>query len=168
MKINFIKIVTAAFIAIFGILAFAPTSSVSAATDICSMPEVSEEVKAAAGCPGTTSNTLENSIQIILNSIIGIAGLIAVIFIVIGGVTYMTSTGDAGKIKKAKDTILYAVIGLVVCALAFIIVNWAISIVSNSSSSTPSSDPDTVIEEEEDGATSYLSENSLAFLDKKL
>lgn len=80
----------------------------------------------------------------------------------------MTSTGDAGKIKKAKDTILYAVIGLVVCALAFIIVNWAISIVSNSSSSTPSSDPDTVIEEEEDDATSYLSENSLAFLDKKL
>ena len=36
----------------------------------------------------------------------------------------MTSSGDAGKIKKARDTILYAVIGLIVVALAFALVNF--------------------------------------------
>ena len=39
----------------------------------------------------------------------------------------MTSSGDAGKVKKAKDTILYGIIGLVVCVLAFAIVNFVIS-----------------------------------------
>ena len=45
----------------------------------------------------------------------------------IGGVGYMTSSGDAGKVKKAKDTILYGVIGLVIVALSFAIVNFVIS-----------------------------------------
>ena len=44
-----------------------------------------------------------------------------------GGVGYMTSSGDAGKVKKAKDTILYGVIGLVIVALSFAIVNFVIS-----------------------------------------
>ena len=44
----------------------------------------------------------------------------------------MTSTGDAGKVKQAKDTILYAVIGLIICALAFAIVNWTIGILNDS------------------------------------
>ena len=39
----------------------------------------------------------------------------------------MTSAGDPGKVKKAKDTILYGVIGLVVCVLAFAIVNFVIA-----------------------------------------
>lgn len=38
----------------------------------------------------------------------------------------MTSSGDATKVQKARQTILYAVIGLVVCALAFAIVNFTI------------------------------------------
>ena len=42
----------------------------------------------------------------------------------------MTSTGDTGKTQKAKNTILYALIGLAVCALAFAIVNWTISTIS--------------------------------------
>ena len=46
------------------------------------------------------------------------------IAIIIGGVKYMTSQGDAAKIKSAKDTILYAVIGLIVALLAFAITNF--------------------------------------------
>ena len=53
--------------------------------------------------------------------------------IIIGGVTYMTSSGDAGKVKKAKDTILYGVIGLVVVALAYAIVNFVITGIINKS-----------------------------------
>ena len=70
---------------------------------------------------------LGNSIITILNGVIGIIAAVCVVIIVIGGVQYMTSSGDAGKVKKAKDTILYAIIGLVVCALAATIVNFVIS-----------------------------------------
>ena len=45
---------------------------------------------------------------------------------IIGGVNYMTSSGDTGKVKKAKDTILYGLIGLIVCVLAFALVQFVI------------------------------------------
>ena len=69
---------------------------------------------------------LTDDITKIINIVIGVLGLVCVVVMIIGGVNYMTSSGDAGKVKKAKDTILYGVIGLVVCALAFAIVNWVI------------------------------------------
>lgn len=78
------------------------------------------------GREGTKDAELVDIVTGIINAIIGVLGLAAVIIIIIGGVNYMTSSGDAGKVKKAKDTILYGVIGLVVCILAFAIVNFVI------------------------------------------
>ena len=75
---------------------------------------------------GTGDPTLTNDVTTIISSVIGILALVCVIIVIIGGVNYMTSTGDAGKVKKAKDTILYGIIGLIICALAFAIVNWVI------------------------------------------
>ena len=75
---------------------------------------------------------LGNTIVDIINAVIGILGLVCVVVMIIGGVNYMTSSGDAGKVKKAKDTILYGVIGLVVCVLAFAIVNFVIDNIINS------------------------------------
>lgn len=63
----------------------------------------------------------------IINGVIGSLGIVAVIVVVIGGILYMTSSGDSTKVKKAKDTILYGIIGLVICALAFAIVNFVIA-----------------------------------------
>ena len=63
----------------------------------------------------------------IINAVIGVLGLAAVVVIIIGGINYMMSSGDASKVKKAKDTILYGVIGLVICVLAFAIVNFVIA-----------------------------------------
>lgn len=73
------------------------------------------------------SDDLQGSVIGILNGVIAVLAVICVVVIVIGGVQYMTSSGDAGKVKKAKDTILYAIIGLVVCALAATIVNFVIA-----------------------------------------
>ena len=78
-------------------------------------------------------NDLVKSITGIINAVIGVLGIVAVIIIIVGGIGYMTSSGDAGKVKKAKDTILYACIGLVVCVIAFAIVNWVIAAVTTSS-----------------------------------
>ncbi len=68
-----------------------------------------------------------NTIYDIINGILGALGLVAVIVVIIGGILYMTSSGDAAKVKKAKDTILYGIIGLVICALSFAIVNFVIA-----------------------------------------
>ena len=101
----------------------------------CNVPQA---VKDAAGCDGASTQAIDSVVINIINAIIGMLGLVAVIFIVIGGVGYMTSSGDAGKVKKAKDTILYACIGLAVCALSFAIANFAINAINESNSTTNS------------------------------
>lgn len=73
-----------------------------------------------------SSSTFTTTVVNIINAVVGVLALVCVIVVIIGGVNYMTSSGDAGKVKKAKDTILYGVIGLVVCVLAFAIVNFVI------------------------------------------
>ncbi len=74
------------------------------------------ECNSVDGCI-TPPEIITSSIQ----WVVGIAGLVAVIFLVIGGISYMTSSGEAAKIEKAKKTILYAIIGLGIVALAEII-----------------------------------------------
>lgn len=91
--------------------------------------DVPDSVKQAAGCD-SSDDPLGNVLVNILNTIIGISSLVAVIFIVVGGVQYITSAGDSSKTQKAKNTILYACIGLAVCALAFAIVNFAVRIIN--------------------------------------
>lgn len=60
-----------------------------------------------------------------------IVGIIAVVMIIIGGVKYITSGGDAGNVTGAKNTILYAIIGLVIVALSQVIVQFVLGSFSN-------------------------------------
>lgn len=68
--------------------------------------------------------SLEVSVKNILSVVFALVGIIAVIMIVVGGIFYMMSQGDASKIQKAKSTILYGIIGLVVSLSAFAIVSF--------------------------------------------
>ena len=67
----------------------------------------------------------------VVNVLLFIIGAIAVIMLVIGGMRYTLSGGDANSVKAAKDTILYAVIGIVVAILAYAIVNWVVGDFAN-------------------------------------
>lgn len=117
--------VLAVFTLGFASLSLAPAAHAVSA-NIC-QSGASAEVKAANGCNGNASGNVQKVVVNALNVIVGILGVVAVVFIVVGGVNYMTSAGDAGKIDKAKKTIIYAVIGLIVSALAFAIVNFVIA-----------------------------------------
>ena len=86
---------------------------------------------ATVGCSAAAEDGLPKAVINIVNFVVGVGGLVAVVYIVIGGITYMTSNGDANKIAKAKTTILYALIGLVIAALAFAIVNFALGALKN-------------------------------------
>lgn len=70
----------------------------------------------------------------ITNTILYIVGIIAVIMLIIGGIRYVVSGGDAKKVTDAKNTVLYAIIGLVIAFLAFAIVNFVITSLPSSSS----------------------------------
>ena len=75
--------------------------------------------------------SLTQIVQSILNWIFGIIGIVAVVMVILGGFNLMTSSGDPGKVKKGKDTILYGIIGLVVDLLAFAIVNFVLNGIFN-------------------------------------
>ncbi len=74
-----------------------------------------------------SSTDFSATVKGILNWIFGIIGIVAVVMIIIGGFNMMISSGDPGKVKKGKDTILYGIIGLVIALLAFAIVNFVIT-----------------------------------------
>lgn len=131
MKLKSARLISLALASLIGFSAFNTLPTL--ATDVCSS-NAAAEVKEAAGC-NNNNDALPSIIINILNAIIAVAGLVAVIFIIIGGFNYMTSAGDPGKTKKAKDTILYAVIGLIICVLAFAIVNFVIGGIINSNTS---------------------------------
>ena len=70
---------------------------------------------------------LEGSIKTILSAVFVVIGIIAVVVIIIGAINFTLSQGDPGKVKKAKDTILYGIVGLVVALLAFAIVQFVLN-----------------------------------------
>ncbi len=76
---------------------------------------------------GSSSDDLTASISTIINAVIFVIGIVAVIMIILGGISYATSQGDPAKVKKGKDTILYGIIGLIVALLAFAIVGFVLN-----------------------------------------
>ena len=76
-------------------------------------------------CLGVTgANTLVTNL---IQWTIGIAGLVAAGFIVIGAIGYITASGDSAKLQKAKNTIIYALIGLAIVGLAEVITGFVSS-----------------------------------------
>ncbi len=83
----------------------------------------------AARCDGCPANLFGDTgvFKQVTNTILYIVGIIAVIMLIIGGIKYVVSGGDSKKVTDAKNTVLYAIIGLVIAFLAFAIVNFVIS-----------------------------------------
>ncbi|MDO5452005.1 MAG: hypothetical protein Q4F56_02865 [Candidatus Saccharibacteria bacterium] len=78
--------------------------------------DISKCASTDAGCVNPDTMVIN-----LIQWVVGVAGVVAVIFIVYGGISYIISSGDPNKVKKAKDIILYAIIGLIIVALAEII-----------------------------------------------
>lgn len=83
----------------------------------------------AAKCTECPENLFgdEGVFKQITNVVLYIVGVIAVIMLIIGGIKYVVSGGDAKKVTDAKNTVLYAIIGLIIAFLAFAIVNFVIT-----------------------------------------
>lgn len=75
---------------------------------------------------------LNEIVKLVINIFSVVVAVVAIIMIIIGGLKYIMSGGDSGNITGAKNTILYAIIGLVIVALAQFIVRFVLDKVSSS------------------------------------
>ena len=85
---------------------------------------------------GSQNTSFVQTIKLVINIMLFIIGLIAVVMLVIGGIRYATSGGSSEAVKGAKDTILYAIIGIVVAVMAYAVVGFVTQNISQSDNST--------------------------------
>ena len=114
-----------------GSTALAPALAGTAMAADCSQG-VSGGLTAGADCSraaGTSTDLFGTGgvFQTIANTLIFLVGAIAVLFLIIGGLRYVISNGDPKAVEAAKNTILYAIIGIIVSILSFAAVSFVIS-----------------------------------------
>jgi hypothetical protein len=93
--------------------------------NLCAGASFDAEGNCSAEADQAASN-LTTYIATAINIFSIVVGVIAVVMIIIGGVKYITSGGDSGNVTGAKNTILYAIIGLVIVALSQVIVQFVL------------------------------------------
>jgi len=109
-----------------GLVFVAPTVG-AVATDCSS----TLTLKSGASCVRGTGQAsslfgTEGILTKIINTVLFAVGLISVVMLIYGGVRYTVSGGAADAVKNAKNTILYAIVGVVISLLAYAIVNWVV------------------------------------------
>jgi uncharacterized membrane protein YuzA (DUF378 family) len=101
-----------------------PAFAACPAADKATTPN--DQILVGTGATGNDCN--DNGVDQILNTAVTILSLVvgaaAVIMIIVSGFKYITSGGDSGKVGSAKNTLIYAVIGLAVAALAQLLVHF--------------------------------------------
>ena len=78
-------------------------------------------------CGPASPLSVPQAVGQVTNLLLYIVGIAAVIMLVVGGLRYVLSAGDTKNTQAAKDTILYAVIGIVVALLGYAIVNFVLA-----------------------------------------
>lgn len=106
------------FVAIAITLAGLIVAPAAGAVSVIDCSKVSEADCSIAKSDDLNYETGAKRVWQVIGLVLGILGGIAIIMIVIGGIRYTLSGGDAGQTKSAKNTIMYSVIGLVVAMFA--------------------------------------------------
>ncbi len=122
-------------VVVVGIFLTLGAGRVNALSPICSGGATAgSNVSSSAFCKDTqTTNPIIGTngvLNDVINIITAIAGFVAVIMIIVAGLQMITSSGKPEKISSARNTIIYASVGLIVIALARIIIGFIISRVS--------------------------------------
>lgn len=141
-----LKLTITSLLSLGGAVLMSATRSVSA----ISVQEGAE----AARADGMPYNLIgpEGVFTQVTNTVLYIVGIVSVIMLIYGGLRYVISGGDSKKVTDAKNTILYAIIGLIISVLAFAIVNFVINAItgeSNTAANTDHFDEQTSSEQEQ-------------------
>lgn len=109
------------------VIAYPTVSSVSAATAKDGVCTGIGNISGGSGCnnpPG--QKTIDGVIQVAVNILSAVVGVASVIMIIISGFKYITAGGDSNSIASAKNTIIYALVGLTIAALAQVIARFVL------------------------------------------
>lgn len=118
------------FASVFGLLALSPSTAYAGLFDGAKSEACAgAEVKPASGpnCSGDDKRALSTTIQNGIDLVSAIVGFIAVVMIIIGGIRFVVSNGDSAKVTTARNTIIYALIGLILVAFSQIIVKFVLA-----------------------------------------
>jgi hypothetical protein len=110
----------------------AATSAATVASLLASTP-VRAQVQTGIGATATAANGAGDINAVISNAInvlLFIVGAAAVVMLIIGGIRYILSSGDQAAVAGAKNTILYAIVGIIVAVLAYAAVDYVFGTVS--------------------------------------
>lgn len=123
----FISVFTATFLlSLQAVPAFAQSPQQQINSGLCAGVNLDiNNSNCASGGSGTQS--INKVIHTIINLLSVVVGLVAVVMIIVGGLRYITSGGSDTSVTGAKNTILYAIIGLIIVALAQILVRFVLS-----------------------------------------
>lgn len=122
---KFILMITVLASSVFALPALPAAAGLfdSAKEDACAGSQVTA---AAPNCADEAAGETDTLIQSIINLLSIVVGIIAVIMIIINGLRFITSAGDANAVTAARNGVIYAVIGLVLVVLAQIIVRFVV------------------------------------------
>jgi hypothetical protein len=112
---------------------FAQTTQQQINNGLCtgSNLEFTEDTSGADCSTSDATDKINSLIRTIVNLLSAIVGIVAVIMIIVGGLRYITSGGNDTSVTGAKNTILYAIIGLIIVALAQVLVRFTLSKVAS-------------------------------------
>jgi hypothetical protein len=93
----------------------------------------------SSSCSKTSGSSITSLLKDVINILSIVIGIIAVIMIIVGGLKFITSGGEASKAASARNTIIYALVGVVIAILAQVLVHFVLNRANSASSATSTS-----------------------------
>lgn len=117
------------FLVAFSLVALSPSVEAQlfngAKQEACAGSQLTTD--SGPNCSGDDKTALSDTIESAIDLVSIIVGIIAVVMIIIGGIRFIISNGDSGKVTTARNTIIYALVGLILVAFAQVIVKFVLS-----------------------------------------
>lgn len=128
LKTTILSVLAAGVLLVPALPGVALAADASIGNNLCNGANLNIDPNATCTDDGTEAQTqVDKIIKLVINIFSLVVGVVAVIMIIIGGLKYITSGGEGSNITGAKNTIMYAIIGLVVVALAQVIVRFVLA-----------------------------------------
>ncbi len=127
-KLTVVTVVLLALVASVGILVSPQGAGAASKDAVCG----GFQEALGDGCGGTgEGQEIKSTIEDAINILSSVVGVVAVIMIIVGGIKYITASGDPGSIKSARNTVIYAIVGLLIVAVSQTIVKYVVANVVN-------------------------------------
>lgn len=124
---NILTKITLAIAVLGGVMAITLGTSGLALAQNPNYDSVCNGINATGGDCTSGGDEINNLVAAVINVFSWVVGVVAVIMVIYGGFEFVTSGGDSAKSAKGRNTIFYALIGLVIVALAQVIVKFVLN-----------------------------------------